>query len=147
MDHKDLIQKYIDQELSDKDRLIAEKLLQSDAEAYRLYRSLMTEREELLILLETLNPKEIQSPEAISFVSGNKISTRLFLRAAAAMIILAGLTFALYLGLGTSSDEDNKVETIDFVNEELWDDELDYYISPNRCVSERKLVWTIIEIK
>ena len=147
MNREEHFLKYLDGELSEKEMLEVEQLLASDPESHQRMEKVRMNRHLLQDALDQLNPEEttrilpFKAPEKTNFTMKG------LLRYAAAAVILIGLTTAAWLILRPVNDTvDREVITAATETEPLYDD-LDYYISPNRCWNERKLSIIIIEIK
>ena len=144
MDNKELFQKYLDNELSVKKKLEVEDLLKSNPEENSIFQSMKADQEKILETLDLLNPLDIEIP---SKFSPPKQSRKIMWRIAAAIVILIGISAVLWLSNRNTRSllEENVIA--EEVSEETISNELDYYISPNRCWKNRELVWTFIETK
>lgn len=146
MNREEQFLKYLDGELSDREMMEVEQLLASDAESLQKMEEVGMNRQLIRTTLNRLNPSDVdrvlpfKGPEEINYPMKG------LFRIAAAAIVLIGLTIAAWLILRPANKPlDNEVFTEVTKTEPHYDD-LDFYISPNRCWNERKLS-IIIEIK
>lgn len=144
MDNKELFQKYLDNELSVKEKLEVEDLLKSNPEENSIFQSMKTDQEKILETLDLLNPLDIVVP---SKFAPPKQSQKIMWRIAAAIVILIGISAVLWLSNRTPNSYMEENVIAEKVTEETISNELDYYISPNRCWRNRELVWTFLQTK
>jgi len=144
MDKKELFQKYIDSEISDEERLAVEQLLQTDPEAAIMYESLSSDRMEVLNTMEQLNPDHIPLPLQNFQIKQTK---RNLWRIAALILLLIGISAILWVSREDPEKIGGTENIAEIIDEEIIKNNLDYYISPNRCWNNRELVWTINKIK
>jgi len=155
MNNEILFLKYLDHQLTAKESAELEKSLMDDPGQRELFEVIKDKRQITLDAIRRLNP---EGPIAVpSFESDNlMIKTEKlvkqtfrsnFLRYAAALFLLVAIPAGFWLLIdkkhhqNTSSTLSGKTGIQISGNEEL-----DYYISPNRCWNKRQLVWTVTEI-
>jgi len=150
MNKEELFLKYIDGQVTQEEKLQVNLLLSESEANKQLFEKVKSTREEILLnlgLLNTLDP--IVVPPFENKRANSKKSKVIHFRLwhyAALAVILLGLYFGMkQLG---KHDEDQVVEVIPEGVEESKTiyEELDCYISPNRCWNQKQLVWTFIEI-
>ncbi len=147
--------RYLDRQLTEKETEEVEKILRENHGQREIFETIRKKKMIALEALETLNPVEsVAIPPIESIISKTKtlklkkrfISPH-FLRYAAIVLVLLALPLSFWL-LNTKNQPQNTSpefsETI--VTETTLTEDLDYYISPNRCWNERELVCTIIEL-
>lgn len=144
MINKELFQKYLDNELSDKEKLEVEDLLKTNPEANRLFLSMKVSHAKILETLDRLNPKRIDIPPKFT---QPKQSSKIFWRIAAAIIILIGISAVLWFSTRNTKSLLDENVVVEEASDEILSDELEYYISPNRCWRNRELVWTFLQTK
>jgi hypothetical protein len=106
------------------------------------------ERHKVLAALDLLNPPDASVPGKRPEIRAKNRKISAFLRVAASLVVLMGLAFTLYMIARHEPDNwDALTNTDDMYTGEMLDDELAYYISPNRCWNDRQMVWILIEIK
>lgn len=150
MNKEELFLKYIDRQVTQEEKLQVELLLSESENNKILFERIKAVRNEVLKNLERLNPEEpVIVPPFENKQAKSKKSKVIYFRPwhyAAIAVILLGLYFGMkQLG---NHDEDQVVEVIPEGVEESKTiyEELDCYISPNRCWNQKQLVWTFIEI-
>jgi len=143
--------KYLDNELHGKGAEEIEKLIQSNPDMKAIFDELAKKKLQTLDALNSLNPEEPVRIPDFEPPGENKEMLRLLrskiLRYAAAIAILLALALS-YLLFTPEKSGINQVKTTalikaDTTSEEF--EELNFYISPNRCWNKRELVWTILE--
>lgn len=147
MDKTEIIQQYLDNELSTQKRAEVDELLRTNQEAHDLFIVLRNKRETTLDMLNQLNPKtSIVFPPVPDLAKevGQKYQ---YWKIAATIVVLIGISLSLWLLTRDAKNELHHEQIVEMHTIEDLTNDLDYYISPNRCWNERKLVWTIIEIK
>jgi hypothetical protein len=144
MDKEELFQSYLDNELAEEENQAVEELLKTNPEVNKLFQEMKTNRATILETLDLLNPTTVEIPSKIIHT---KKSYKVFWRIAAMIIILIGISAVLWLS--NRNLEGFKADDViaEEASGEIISNELDYYISPNRCWVNRELVWTIIETK
>jgi len=151
MENKELIIRYFDNELVQEDIKLVEDLITNDSNARKLFEEIKQNRESTLNALNLLNPLgEIIIPpfnwQANKIEKSSWFSTiHKFWRYAAIIIILLAST--TYLFFINKNNTVKQPETSNSTNTELLDENMDYYISPNRCWNKRQLVITISKFK
>lgn len=147
MDRKELFLKYIDDELSENERKAMDELLASDQQAREEMKDLKTARETMLLALEKLNPVDsVQIPDFKRYrISRHFLSTPL--RIAAAVVILFGVALALWLADMNNTKKVSDAQLAASAEIQQNYEDLDCYISPNRCWHEREIPLIIIKIK
>lgn len=147
MKNKELIIKYLDDELVQEDVELVKDLIKNDSNARKLFEEIKQKRESTLNALNLLNPQDKMIIPPFN-MEKNKIEKshrfsiiQRFWRYAALLIILLGS--AAYLFFINKNNTVEQPETSNNTNTELLDDNMDYYISPNRCWNKRQLVITI----
>lgn len=142
MNNRELFQKYLDNELSDKEKSGIMELLKTDPEAYCTFQSMNNTRTKVLETLDLLNPQHVEiPPRFIQPKQFNKTTWSI----AALIIILIGVSGILWI---SNRSSDNAIEEIvinEGMSEEAITSELDHYISPNRSWKKRELTWTFYE--
>lgn len=147
MNKEERLQQYIDKELSAQKEAEVEELLRTDPEARMMYTDLQDARNSAMELLEHLNPKQTLNIPPVPEISQRNRSLFRYWKVAAGIILLAGVAMSLWLLTRDSKTNRMSEQFADMKDTEILVDDLDYYISPNRAWNERKLTWTIIEIK
>lgn len=147
MDKEELFRKYIDNELSPSERVKVEMILEDKPDDLALFQSMQEIRQRVLKALETLNPSEVQVPRIGPDDVMRRGNRRLIWSIAASVIVLMGMSLLILLSLESTEKSKESLQFVEMNEEELFYDELDYYISPNRCWNERKTIMTFIEIK
>jgi anti-sigma factor RsiW len=146
------ILKYLDNELSVDERKAFEAKLLREPELKQKLEDIRANRREALDAISTLNPPSpVNTPDFGNIQNTGKKRKMLsyrWLRAAAAILILAAASIAYFLIPDNNSENTmtaSKTE-LPMVEEPEYCSELDYYISPNRCWNKRELVWTVVEL-
>lgn len=147
MDNEIIFLKYFENQLSAKEANEIEKMISEDAGQKEIFEAVKQKRQATLDALDLLNPKgEIVVP--LFKAPGKKTRHVTFWRYAAAVILLIALPLSFWWfnyektnelvsqQMEINSQEENVIDT----------EELDCYISPNRCWNRRQLVWTVIEL-
>jgi hypothetical protein len=149
MNNEVLFLKYLDRELGPEEAAQVKILIQENPEARKEFEVVKTKREIIIDALEKLNPEE----EIIIPPFKTKPGKRLFfrpvvLRYTAVVAVLTALFLSFWL-----IETDQPVETtlnqvaIPVGNDStVYMEDLDCYISPNRCWNNRQMVWTIISL-
>lgn len=147
------ILKYLDKELSEKEKENFEEQLRRKPELKQQLEAVNAKRREVLYAIESFNPTElVEIPE---FKTMQKAGSKKLLfslrrwKIAAAILILAAASIAFFFlpdkkTQNTMTAENNAFQKAE---EDALCSELDYYISPNRCWNKRELVWTIVELE
>lgn len=147
MQKVELFRKYIDNELSPTERAEVEKSLQDNQDDVVIFQSMQENRQFVLNSLEKLNPSESHSPAIRPSILMRKRNRKLFWSIAASVVVLMGMSFLIWLSLNSSDTSKDQNQLVELIEQEVFYDELDYYISPNRCWNERETIMIIIEIK
>jgi len=147
MNKQESFLKYLDNQMTDFEKQELEKLIECNREANQLCEEVKRRKEDTLKHLECLNPElPIEVPSLENIIGIPESKGRLFsihkvklLPYAAGILFLLGLSISLWLSTKNYTTK----------NETLYDDEnlnsleleeLDYYISPNRCIHKHQLV-------
>jgi hypothetical protein len=146
MDRKELFLKYIDDELSEDDRQRVEELLNSDKEAQEQMEDLKSSRETLLSALDRLNPIDSVPIPDFKRPGNLRFYQSLPFRMAAAVAVLIGMAFILWEITSNDIEKEEDTRLVDITEIEQKYEDLDYYISPNRCWNQRKIPLIIIKI-
>jgi len=152
MNKEQLFLQYLDQQLEDSEVEMVENLLTDDPDARIMFEEVKARRQSTLEALDRLNPGEdiIMPPFEGSKKPGQKFYMKPnFLRYAAAIALLLAFSLSFWLNNRDEAVEVVSSDNIQAKTEETspsYTDELDCYISPNRCWNKRQLVWTVIDI-
>jgi hypothetical protein len=154
MNNEILFLRYLDRQLTEKETEEVENILRENPGQREIFEAIRKKKMIALEALENLNPEgPVVIPPIESIISKTKteklnmrfISSQ-YLRYAAILLVLVALPLSFWL-LKTINQPQNASpefsETI-FTETTLTED-LDYYISPNRCWNERELVCTVSE--
>lgn len=151
MNKEELFLKYIDGQLTQEQKCEVELLLSEDKTSKQLFLKVEALRKETIKKLDLLNPKaSIEIPPFNSpsdSVSTTKTIKFNIWHYAAMAAILGGVYFGIkQFSMNTNQTiVDNQQEEV-LISKTIYK-ELDCYISPNRCWSQKQLNWTFIEIK
>jgi hypothetical protein len=155
MNNEILFLKYLDHQLSAKESSELEKMLKVDCGQRELFEAIKRKRQITLDAIRRLNP---EGPIAVpSFESDNlMIKTEKsvkqtfrsnFVRYAAAVLFLVALPLTFWLLTDKKHNQNSSSKFSENAGIQMTgNEELDYYISPNRCWNKRQLVWTVTEI-
>lgn len=152
MTEQDIL-KYLDNELSKEERVAFEEKLQREPELKSKLDEVQAKRREALNAIGILNPSEpVEIPDFKSLQTAGKKQNLFVLhrwRIAAAILILAAASIALFFLNGEKPEKAMTAENAGLhqTEEDTRCNELDVYISPNRCWNKRELVWTMVEKK
>lgn len=150
MNKEELFLKYIDEQLSQEEKLQVELLLSKSDDNIILFEKIKAARNEVLKNLERLNPEEkVIVPPFENKLANSKKSKVIHFKLwhyAALAIILLGLYFGIKQLSNHEEDQIAEVVLEGVEESKTIYDELDCYISPNRCWNQKQLVWTFIEI-
>jgi hypothetical protein len=147
MDNEIIFLKYLDDQLGESEAGEVEKMISNDQQQKEIFDAVKQKRQATLDALEALNPTEKVIVPDFKF-PGKKSKALTFWRYAAAVAILIALP-ASYWWFSNKSQDELLVQQTEITRaEEMVSDteELDCYISPNRCWNHRQLVWTVIEL-
>jgi len=149
MNKEELFLKFIDDQLSRKEKDEVEAMLSASDANKQLFEKVKSSRDKVLNNLDLLNPmRPVMVPpfEQEQNKPNSKKSFHIKLWHYAAM---AAILIGIYFGLKLLNDnkQDQIVEALpdDIEESKTIYKELDCYISPNRCWNQKQLVWTIIE--
>ena len=143
--------KFLDGQLSRDEAEHVENLIEENPDERKIFEEVKNKRQSTLDILEILNPvKEIIVPP---FEPENGRSNKFYLkltvwRYAAAVLILIALPLSFwYINKNSTDQASHQPIEIVSVNTNSFDiEELNYYISPNRCWNRKQLVWTVIDL-
>ncbi len=138
--------KYIDKELSDKEIQEVNHLLATDDDAKTLFDKIKQDRDNTLEILEQFNPKRAVEIPPFSKPAPEKNLRFQFLRVAALIVVLLGISISLLLLTDNGKSNQDEVMVANTEQKIIYE-ELDYYISPNRCWNQRQMVWIVNETK
>lgn len=150
MTKEELFLKYIDDELTQDEKLEVELLLSENESDNKLFEKVKATRNEVMNALGFLNPVEPISVPAFKATtlktSKNRAVGLKFWHYAAMVAICVGIIFSIKLFINKKDIPVAGTETDTFEFTKAINNELDCYISPNRCWNKKQMVWTIIEI-
>jgi hypothetical protein len=147
MNKEESFLKYLDNQLTDIEKQELEKLIKCDNDAHQLFEEVKRRKADTLKYLEDLNPElPIEIPLLENLIGISESKGRLFsfhknklLPYAAGIVFLLGLSISLWLLTKNKTIINENLDAEKTLNSfEL--DELDYYISPNRCIQKHQLV-------
>lgn len=148
MNKTETYQKFIDNELGADEKVKLEQFLQEHPEEWDVINRLKQERSGVINSLDLLNPPEYAVPDTFSAIRKTTLRNRTMLKIAASVAILLGLASAILLYSGHDEQQPEELTgTGDVYPGDRQDEELAFYISPNRCWNDRQMVWIVIEIK
>jgi len=151
MDNEIIFLKYMDHQLKDDEVREVEKIIAEDPAQKRIFDTLKQKRQATLDALEFLNPDEdIVIP---AFEPPNNKSDKVYFKpiiwhyaAAAILVLLLPLSFWWYCADEPELQLMEQTELANIEKPVINTEELDYYISPNRCWNQRQLLWTVIDL-
>jgi len=155
MNNEVLFLKYLDGQLTTKEAGTVEKILKENPDQRRIFESIRKKRQEALDMLASLNPQEsFAIPPVESIISKSKtkkIRVRpmwpVVLRYAAAILIIVALPLSFWLFDSKKPQQNTKLPFSEStIKQTSCNNELDYYISPNRCWHQKELICTVIEL-
>ena len=155
MNNEVLFLKYLDGQLTTKEAVMVEKILKENPDQRRIFESIRKKRQEALDMLASLNPQEsFAIPPVESIISKSKtkkIRVRpmwpVVLRYAAAILIIVALPLSFWLFDSKKPQQNTKLPFSEStIKQTSCNNELDYYISPNRCWHQKELICTVIEL-
>jgi len=156
MDNEIIFLRYLDNQLNEIEAEKVEKLISENTEQNEIFEAIKLKRQSTLDALDMLNPEETIiipsfNTKAIDTGSGETKQPLLmpnFWRYAAAIVFLLGLSFSLWLFNNKQKNLDashqSEIASVDPGYPD--NEELSFYISPNRCWNQRQLVWTVTEM-
>ncbi|MCD4664055.1 MAG: hypothetical protein K8R68_02215 [Bacteroidales bacterium] len=146
MTKEEFFLKYIDDQLTQEEKLEVELLLSENDSNKQLFEKVKATRDEIVNALDFLNPAEsvtVPTFDTSLVKSLEKKTFRIKLWHYAAMAaIIAGIYFSLKLFKDKKDVPVVEVATDELEISKTIYKELDCYISPNRCWNQKKLVWT-----
>ncbi len=143
------ILKYLDNELSDKEKEAFEEQLHSNPALKRKHDEVKSKRQVTRKAIGLLNPPEpvvVPDFDKMNF-SGKKRLWSFYRWCIAAVILIFAVATAGYFFLQHDGHEEHIAanhHTNLFVEEAPSCSEIDFYISPNRCWHRRQLIWTYV---
>ncbi len=155
MNNEVLFLKYLDGQLTTKEAGTVEKILKENPDQRQIFESIRKKRQEALDMLASLNPQEsFAIPPVESIISKSNLKKPkvrplwpVVLRYAAAILIIVALPLSFWLFDNKkplpSTNPSFEGSTI---KQTSCNNELDYYISPNRCWHQKELICTVIEL-
>jgi hypothetical protein len=155
MNNEVLFLKYLDGQASAEEALVVEKILKENPDQYEIFETIRTKRQEALDVLASLNPQESFSIPPVGSIISKSISQKpkalpmwqVVLRYAAAILVVVALPLSFWL-FDNKKPLPNTNPSFEgsTINQTSCDNELDYYISPNRCWHQKELICTVIEL-
>jgi len=155
MNNEVLFLKYLDGQLTTKEAVMVEKILNENPDQRQIFESVRKKRHEAINLLASLNPQEsFAIPPVESIISKSKTKKpnvhpmwQVVLRYAAAILIIAALPLSFWLFDNKKPQQNTKLPFSEStIKQTSCNNELDYYISPNRCWHQKELICTVIEL-
>jgi anti-sigma factor RsiW len=155
MNNEVLFLKYLDGQLTTKEAVMVEKILNENPDQRQIFESVRKKRHEALDLLASLNPQEsFAMPTVESIISKSKTKKirvhpmwQVVLRYAAAILIIVALPLSFWLFDNKKPQQNTKLPFSEStIKQTSCNNELDYYISPNRCWHQKELICTVIEL-
>ena len=155
MNNEVLFLKYLDGQLTTKEAVMVEKILNENPDQRQIFESVRKKRHEAINLLASLNPQESFSiPPVESIISKSKTKKirvhpmwQVVLRYAAAILVVAALPLSFWLFDNKKPQQNTKLPFSEStIKQTSCNNELDYYISPNRCWHQKELICTVIEL-
>jgi signal recognition particle subunit SEC65 len=155
MNNKILFLQYQDQQLTDKEVKEVEKILMENPDQREILEAVRNKRQSAIDALKSMNPEGLPViPPVESIISKAKTekpNKRFlippFLRYAAIILVLVALPLGFWV---LKNKNQPQISPPAFSETTLSDspvtEDLDYYISPNRCWNERELVCTVIKL-
>ena len=141
----------MDHQLNEDEAREVEKIIGDSPDQKRIFEALKQKRQVTLDALEFLNPDEdIVVP---AFEPPINKSAKVYFKpiiwhyaAAAILLLLLPLSFWWYSAEDPELQLVEQIELVTIEESVINTEELDYYISPNRCWNQRQLLWTVIEL-
>jgi len=155
MNNEVLFLKYLDGQLTTKEAVMVEKILNENPDQRQIFESVRKKRHEAINLLASLNPQEsfaiLPVESIISKSKTKKIRVhpmwQVVLRYAAAILVVAALPLSFWLFDNKKPQQNTKLPFSEStIKQTSCNNELDYYISPNRCWHQKELICTVIEL-
>jgi len=155
MNNEVLFLKYLDGQLTTKEAVMVEKILNENPDQRQIFESVRKKRHEAINLLASLNPQEsfaiLPVESIISKSKTKKIRVhpmwQVVLRYAAAILIIVALPLSFWLFDNKKPQQNTKLPFSEStIKQTSCNNELDYYISPNRCWHQKELICTVIEL-
>lgn len=155
MNNEILYLRYIDQQLTEKEVKEVEKILMENPGQLEIFEAVRKKRQSAIDALNSMNPEGLPVippvDAIISKAKPEKPNKRFlnpqFLRYAAILLVLVALPVSFWvLKNKKQSQKTSPAFSETTIQEITLNENLDYYISPNRCWNERELVCTITEL-
>ena len=155
MNNEVLFLKYLDGQASAEEALMVEKILKEDPDQDKIFETIQTKRQEALNMLSSLNPQESFAIPPVGSIISKSISQKpkvrqmwqVVLRYAAAILVLVALPLSFWLFDNEKPEQKTTIPVAESTPQQTsGNDELDYYISPNRCWHQKQLICTVIEL-
>ncbi len=155
MNNEVLFLKYLDGQVTTKEAGMMEKILKENPGQYEIFEIVRKKRQEALDMLSNLNPQEsFAIPPVESNISKSKTKKmqvhpmwQVVLRYAAAILIIVALPLSFWLFDNKKPQQNTKLLFEESSQKQTsGNEELDYYISPNRCWHQKELICTVIEL-
>ena len=144
MHNETLFLKYLDKELTEREIAQVEKLLSDDSAQKQIFEMVKTRRAQAMEALQLLNPEKV---EAIPPFNHLEIKTEKRIRlipkywryaAAASVLAVAGLWLYFDKNENPGTTVQSEMPAVNSLPSQF--EELNYYISPNRCWHNRQMV-------
>jgi len=155
MNNEVLFLKYLDGQASAEEALMVEKILKENPGQREKFETMSKKRQETLEMLASLNPLESFAIPPVGSIISKSISQKpkalpmwqVVLRYAAAILVIVALPLSIWL-FDNKKQPQNTTPPIagSTPQQTSGNDELDYYISPNRCWHQKQLICTVIEL-
>jgi len=155
MNNEILYLQYFDQQLTEKEAKEVDRILLENPGQREIFEVVWKKRQSAIDVLANMNPEVlpvIPSVESIiSKAKSEKPNKRFliphFLRYAAIFLVLVALPISFMILNNKKQPQNTYPEFSETtIQETTLSEDLDYYISPNRCWNERELVCTITEL-
>ncbi len=155
MNNEVLFLKYLDGQASADEALMVEKILKENPGQKKIFESVREKRQKSLNVLASLNPQESFAIPPVESIISKSISQKpkalpmwqVVLRYAAAILVVVALPLSFWIFDNKKPQQITKLPFSEStIKQTTCNNELDYYISPNRCWHQKELICTVIEL-